>query len=168
MTTNGLRMHVMTLVLSAALIGCSTTNPRVTTRFNAEASLRGELPWNPLQGTVVATWVDSRNSTTSTLYGNDAAFRYARSAVGGSYPMGAVLAVVTWKQQEDERWFGAKIPAAIESVEFVNVGGSAGGAVKYIYTQYIGTPLLQTQAGSEETRSSRAAWILAQRAAEMP
>lgn len=42
MTTNGLRMHVMTLVLSAALIGCSTTNPRVTTRFNAEASLRGD------------------------------------------------------------------------------------------------------------------------------
>jgi|SRR5271167_1418535 len=35
------------------------------------------------------------------------------------------LSLVTWKQQEDRRWFGAKIPAASKSVELVAVGTAA-------------------------------------------
>ncbi|MGA7237229.1 MAG: hypothetical protein WBY44_16205 [Bryobacteraceae bacterium] len=37
------------------------------------------------------------------------------------YPIGAVLALVTWTKQEDDRWFGARIPAEVKSVEFVGV-----------------------------------------------
>lgn len=35
------------------------------------------------------------------------------------------LSLVTWKQQEDRRWFGARIPAASKSVELVVAGTAA-------------------------------------------
>jgi cytochrome P460 len=41
-----------------------------------------------------------------------------------AYTPGSVLALVTWMQREDPHWFGARIPAAPQSVEFVQAGAA--------------------------------------------
>ncbi len=54
----------------------------------------------------------------STLYGNPLALKSALSG-SGEHQVGEVFALVTWKQQPDEHWFGAKIPGDLQSVEVV-------------------------------------------------
>jgi len=56
-------------------------------------------------------------------------------------PNGSALSLVTWTQQEDSRWFGAKIPAPVKSVEFVFVSTAADGRPSYSYRKFEGTPL---------------------------
>ncbi len=155
-------VSVIAVGLLLSLNGCSRENPRVTTRRNQAASLAGDLSFNPLQGGVITSWLDKRNSTMSTLFGNDAAVRYARANGGRDFPAGSIISLVTWKQQEDERWFGGKIPAAAQSVEIVAVGMPPS---LYSYRKYEGTPLqLVTQAPA----AGRAVYLLSQRAAVMP
>ena len=92
----------------------------------------------------------------TTLYGDDVAVNYARSHADGAYPAGAKLGAVTWKQQEDVRWFGGRIPAQVASVEIVVAGG--------LYAKYEGSPL----AAAPGSDSQRAQFLLQQRAAVMP
>jgi len=56
------------------------------------------------------------------------------------YPEGAVLALVTWAQREDPHWFGARIPAAPQSVEFVQAAVAGKPAV---YLRFAGAQLLE-------------------------
>jgi hypothetical protein len=97
--------------------GCAKENPRALTTVDLEASLMGPLPWDPMQGKVITTWMDSGSETMSTLYGNDAAIDHARKS-REQCAAGVIVSLVTWKQREDPRWFGAKIPGKVQSVEF--------------------------------------------------
>jgi hypothetical protein len=54
----------------------------------------------------------------------------AGAANATAYPAGAVLALVTWAQRDDPHWFGARIPDAPQSVEFVKIP-VAGQTVAY-------------------------------------
>src|ERR1700691_1015964 len=106
-------------------------------------------------------YVDPRTHTTATLYGNDAAMQtvQARRAppIGGpsgpTYPAGAVLALVTWVERDDPHWFGARLPAAPESVEFVKV---AGPGLRSKYRVFAGLGLSENRptpsASAERTR----------------
>lgn len=154
------------LVLSA--FGCSKENPRVVTRLNDSASLPGELPSNPLKGKVITSWIDKKNATMSTLFGNDVAVQYARNNPQHDYPAGSALSVVTWSEQEDPRWFGGNIPQAPKSVEFVTVGMTPDHHRTYSYLQYEGSPLKKISAQDGPTPNDRVAYLLAQRAAVMP
>jgi hypothetical protein len=152
-------------VLSAGLAGCSdNTNPRVVTRLNQDAALVGELPSNPLQGKVITSWVDRKESTMSTLFGNDVAWQYARTNAEIAYPAGSVLSAVTWGQQEDPRWFGGNIPQRAKVVEFVTVTSPG----TYLYQRFEGTPLKKVASAEGHDPKDRAAYLLAQRAAVMP
>jgi hypothetical protein len=139
-------------------------NPRVETKLNQDAALAGDLPSNPLKGRVITSWINKRDATMSTLYGNDVAVQYARTSAEMQYPAGAVLSVVTWSQQEDPRWFGAKIPQRAKAVEFVTVTGPGA----YSYERYEGTPLKKVASGEGVDSKERADYLLAQRAAVMP
>jgi len=156
------------VVLSLNILGCTGGNPRTSARTNQNASLVGQLPANPLQWKVITSMADRTGSTMSTLYGNDVAVGYARAHPQHDYPPGSVLSLVTWTEQEDPRWFGARIPGAVNSVEFVTVGAPENGRPSYSYEKYEGTPL--KKASSEESASSneRAEDLLSQRAAVMP
>lgn len=156
------------VVLALGVAGCSHENPRVTTRFNQQATLEGELPFSPLQEKVITSWVDTKNAQMATLYGNDLAVQYARSHAGGNYPVGSVLSLVTWHQQEDERWFGGRIPAAPKSVEYVVVGSSADHTATYSYQDYEGQPLKKIAAEEGTTASDREQFLLSQRASVLP
>ena len=63
---------------------------------------------HPLTGKIITSFVNTRDGTMSTLYGNDIAVKSARA--GQVYPVGAVVSLVTWSQRDDPHWFGGRIP----------------------------------------------------------
>jgi hypothetical protein len=168
MTVRGRGILLGGLVLSLSLIGCASEEPKVSAEFNQGASLAGQLPANPLQWKVVTSSIDRAGSTMSTLYGNDIAVDYARTSSLHDYPIGAELFMVMWTQIEDARWFGARIPAQVKSVEFVTVESAPDGTRSFAYQEYAGTPLKMLSTQQSLTPSARAAYLLSQRAAVMP
>src|SRR5208282_139478 len=82
-------IHLLALVLSATLLGCSSAEPELSAVLNQSASLVGELPANPLKWRVISSVIDPASSTMSTLYGNDLAVGHARSNAAHDYPAGA-------------------------------------------------------------------------------
>ena len=135
----------------------------MATRLNEDAALVGDLPSNPLKEKVITSWFDRKIGTMSTLYGNDAAIQHARNAATADYPDGSVLSLVTWKEQEDPRWFGGKIPQKPTSVEIVTVHGTPD---HYVYQRFESSPLKKVDERSAPY--DRAAYLLNQRAAVMP
>jgi hypothetical protein len=156
------------LALSLSLLGCAADEPKISAVFNQSASLAGQLRANPLQWKVITSSIDRAGSTMSTLYGNDLAVEYARTSSPHDYPVGAELSLVTWTQTEDARWFGARIPAQVMSVEFVTVESEPGGKRSFSYREFTGTPLKMSSTQQSLTPSERSAYLLSQRAAVMP
>ncbi len=132
------------------------------------AAVREDLPRNPLQWKVITSLVDKQASTMSTLYGNDAAVRYARCNSQQNYPAGSVLSLVTWAQRDDEHWFGAKIPGQVKSVELLTVDAGPNGVRSYSYESYQGSPLEKAVSSVGPSHGSRAAYLLSLRAAVTP
>ena len=116
--------YVYTLPITEAPITPATPNHDEVVNHDA-AALPPDLPYQPLGWGAITMLVGPTAHTMATLYGNDAAMQ-AR----GAYPAGAVLALVTWVQRDDPHWFGARIPAAAQSVEFVKVA-AAGQSNSY-------------------------------------
>ncbi len=114
--------YVYTLPITAAHVD---HNEEVN---NRAAALPASLPYDPLEWNAITMYVDPKNQTTATLYGNDIAMQavHARSAndVSPAYQAGSVLSLVTWAQRDDPHWFGARIADAPQSVEFIKVAAS--------------------------------------------
>jgi hypothetical protein len=130
--------YVYTLPVTAAKIsGEEVVN-------NPAAALPASLPYQPLAWNAISMYVDSKTKTTATLYGNDIAMQavQARGAadIVPVYPAGAVLALVTWAQRGDPHWFGARIPEAPQSVEFVQVAAVGQTST---YRRFAGTALTE-------------------------
>lgn len=151
-----------------SVIGCSNPYPPVVAELNKSAALTANLPSNPMQDKVITSWIDRRDATMSTLYGNDIAVQYSRTSQQQDYPSGTTLSLVTWTQQEDPRWFGARIPAKVKSVEYVMVKTGPDQRTSYTYESYAGTPLRKTGGQQGPTPTPRAAYLLSQRAVVMP
>jgi hypothetical protein len=130
-------------------------------------SLSGNLPANPLAWRIITSEIDRTSGTMSTLYGNDDAVIYARTHTQSNYPAGSVLAFVTWTQKPDERWFGANIPSAAKSIEFVTVK-STGGIPAFVYERYEGLPLKKVSSQEGATSNERIGYLLSRRAAVLP
>lgn len=160
--------YLLGAVLTLSVLGCSNRNPSLVPARNTNAELTGDLPFNPLQDRVITSWINREDSTMSTLYGNDIAVQYARTNDQHSYPAGSILSVITWNQQEDPRWFGARIPAKVKSVEYITVKAASDQKPSYSYQDYEGAPLKKTLALDGPTPNDRALWLLSQRAAVMP
>jgi hypothetical protein len=156
----------LALILSFA--GCANQPPTVVAERNHSAALQGNLPANPLAWKIITSAVDQSKQTMETLYGNEAAISYARTHAEAQYPVGSVLSLVTWKQAEDPRWFGAKIPHAVQSVEFVTVETGADGKPAYFYEEYQGVPLLKALELRSSAPAERAQYLLSQRASVLP
>jgi hypothetical protein len=161
------------LGISTVLSGCPSNDrvaPIVAT-VNETASLSAAqssaLPANPLKWRVITASIDPQNSTMSTLYGNDIAIRYARSNTKHDYPPGSQVALVTWTRRDDPRYFGAKIPDHLKSVEFVTVT-ELPGETNFAYEKYEGAPLAKTASDEAAEPSPSAQALLNQRAAVLP
>jgi hypothetical protein len=151
--------------LTIAFTGCQSTRPEPAS-INQQAALTGALPYNPLAWRIVTTWTNPSKATTSTLYGNDIAVDHARSSSDHTYPAGAVLALVTWSQRDDPHWFGARIPAAPQSVEFVTMSSTQGQSPTY--QRFQGSPLAPVNTADVSANTQRVEYVLSQRAAVMP
>ena len=114
---------------------------------NRAAALPASLPYQPLGWSAVTMYVDPRQHTTAMLYGNDAAMQAVHTHAE-QYPAGAVLALVTWAQRDDPHWFGARIPDAPLSVEFVQVASAGQPGV---YRRFAGTGLSEEHAAESDT-----------------
>jgi hypothetical protein len=129
---------------------------------NNAAALPANLPYQPLSWSAITMYVDPKNRTMATLYGNDAAMRAALTRQAA--PAGAVLALVTWVQRDDPHWFGARIPGAPQSVEFVQVG-AAGQTTSY--RRFAGTGLIEDY-GAASAAPQRTSFVLGLAPASLP
>jgi hypothetical protein len=153
--------YVYTLPISEAKV----SRPEIVN--NAAASLPKSLPYQPLGWAAITMYVNPKNHTTATLYGNEAAMSAVKAVVGAKsakYPVGAVVALVTWVQRDDPHWFGARIPNLPESVEFVRVMGDAS---QDQYRRFAGNGLLENR-GSQDVTTQRTAFILGLVPAQLP
>lgn len=152
------RMIGCALLLSV-LCGCNGKRLADDDLYNVQAGLAAGLPYPVLEWRAITTVVDRGSEagagTTATLFGNDAAVEAARAVT--SYPEGAVLGLVTWREREDPHWFGARIPGAVVSVEFVVVGATT------VCRRFEGTPLREVAGGGAarvaEIEGMKAAWM---------
>jgi Cytochrome P460 len=164
---------VIALIASAVFSGCSSparVAPIIAT-VNENGSLSpaaaNALPANPLKWIVITSSIDPQASTMSTLYGNDIAVRYARSNTKHDYPAGSQIALVTWTRRDDPRYFGAKIPDHLKSIEFVTVT-ELPGETNFAYEKFEGTPLAKTASDESAKPSPSAQSLLQLRAAVLP
>jgi hypothetical protein len=149
------------------LTGCTSAVSHVVTELDEEAALVGDLPMDPLQWGVITVGANPEESTMSTLFGNDIAVQYSRKESAGNYPPGSVLSFVTWQRQEDGRWFGARMPARVKSVEFVEFASSEEGRAAVRYRLYGGSPLKEAESPKDRT-DARVKQLVSLRAAVMP
>ena len=161
------RFYYLIAPLLLVLVGCANRGSEEEAASNQRAMLNGELETNPLEWGVITCGADPNESTMSTVFGNEMAIQYSRRYVEGNYPAGSILSLVTWSQQDDTRWFGARMPSETKSIEFVTIGTSQNGQRSYRYQRYEGSPLKDV-AVVERQASLRIAYVLSQRAAVMP
>jgi hypothetical protein len=143
---------------AAECVGCHTPLRKSDYVFTEPVKAPVGDP-NPLQWRVITSAVNPQDSTMSTLFGNDSAVEYARTHSQHDYPAGSTLALVTWTEREDPRWFGAKIPGAVKSIELVKVSLDA---------QHRPVVSYQDVGKNVPAQQGRASYLLSQRAAVMP
>lgn len=100
--------------------GDNSSNTELT---NTKASLPASFKFSAAGLKVITTFINKKQSTMSTLYGNPLALKTA--VAGTNTVAGEVLALVTWKQQADVHWFGANIPGDLQSVEMIKTAPAA-------------------------------------------
>lgn len=156
-------IYALMIVITLFGFGCSghVDNAQLV---NREASLPSSFQFEAKGLTkVISSSINRKKGTMSTLYGNDQAFQYAHTHADSSYPNGAVLALVTWKQQEDAHWFGANIPGALQSIELVKINGTNAS-----YEQFTGTALAPATNTDTGLITKRTRYILDEKPAVTP
>ncbi len=132
-------------VVSLFFVGC-VSKPSLGLNEDASVQVTDELPENPLLLHAITSSIRPKDSTMSTLYGNDAAFVYAGSHIDSHYTEGSVLYEVTWRQQPDEQWTGGNIPERILCITRIEIVANG----RPIYAIYKGTPLKKMNGLPEE------------------
>lgn len=144
------------------LVACSDHKP--IELYNTKAALPSSPKYNLDGLKVITSFVNKTKGTASTLYGNDLALK---AAIEGNKIIAAkeVFTLVTWKQQDDDHWFGAKIPSDVESVEVIKTA-SSGNNVAVNYEQLNGKALdLKTDTSGQ---AERIKYILGQKPSVLP
>lgn len=100
------------------LSACDGNKVKNAGELNTKASLPASLNFTSLGYEVITSSINKKLGTMSTLYGNKLALT---TAIAGTNDVkaGEEFALITWKQQNDDRWFGAKIPGDLQSVETI-------------------------------------------------
>jgi hypothetical protein len=150
--------------LSVVFSSCAGPSPRADL-INTKASLPSSFNFSKLGLNVMSTFINKKRGTMSTLYGNPMALNASRAG-GDKLYGGEVFALITWQQQEDVNWFGAKIPGQLQSVEMVNIAGEDEERIRINYALYKGREL--TRDPDTLNRRERINYILNQKPSVMP
>jgi len=143
---NDLKPYGKNLTFSQECVNCHQPMKNNDFVFNKplEDNERPDKVVNGAGKEMIASFIDNKKHTHTVLYGNDIAVQHARSGDATPYPTGAVLTLATWSQQDDAHWFGAKIPAQLQTVEVVKTG------TENTYAQYKG-PVWSQQSTTADT-----------------
>jgi hypothetical protein len=153
-------LHAIIIALTVILSGCNGNN-KDNINEKASVSALDELPENPLFLSPITFSINPKKASMSTLYGNKTAFQHAITKADSSYPNGAVLYEVTWRQKADSLWYGANIPDQIISVEKVQFTANSVPE----YELYCGHPLKKVPSRNQSTRIT---FMISQRMAVNP
>ena len=158
MRSSYILLSLFLLLLSA----CSA--PVDPTGINKEASFPAAFNLSEMGLKVINSSLHPKTETMCTLYGNDVAL----NAFKGNENLlpGEVIALVTWKQKEDVHWFGAKIPAALQSVEMVKTIAGQPNTMETSYECFEGSKLIRQK--DTAGNANRIQYILAQKPSVMP
>lgn len=147
----------------ALLIACKpATNPAAL--INHKASLPQNFKLSNLHQKVITTFINNRQHITGVLYGNAQACTAATAGKLMETP-GESFTLVTWHQQDDEHWFGARIPGNLISAETLTLTQAADGR-RYSYQKYLGKKL--TKLADTADNAARIKFIVQQRASVTP
>lgn len=159
-------MHATTIALVGLLALSACNQPQVPAgQLNEAASLPTSFDFNKLGLRVLSSSVNHRQATMATLYGNDLARQAALGGTGAAQP-GEVLALVTWRQQADPNWFGARIPGKLQSLELLRTALGSTDRPAVTYHCFTGKNL--TLRADTLHQQERIAYLLAQKPAVMP
>ena len=142
------KIIVFISILSTLFLSCQDQKETGDLR-NTEAAIPAKFNFDQMGLRVLASFVSKSRGTMSTLYGN--------RTIGTD----TVRVLVTWKQQADPRWFGARIPAALQSIEVVKQAAPVDA-----YEIYQGRSL--TPANGKVNSMSRINYILSLKPSVMP
>jgi hypothetical protein len=141
--------HLLLLSIIALLLfsACNNNQPDKAALYNESALLPDTLLQNISDWKVISTVYNRNHKTMSALYSRDSA-----------------LCLVTWRQQDDQHWFGGRIPGNTESVEWVQFHTPNR---KPSYALYKGNPLQKDVADTATVRE-RVDYIVSRKALVMP
>jgi hypothetical protein len=159
-------MKATSIILAGLLALSACSQHKVPAgQLNEAASLPPSFDFSKLGLRVLSTFVNRRQATTATLYGNDLARQAALGGTGAAQP-GEVLALLTWRQQADPNWFGARIPGALQSLELLRTNPGDAGHPAVTYQCFRGKAL--TLQADTLHQQERIAYLLAQKPAVLP
>lgn len=145
------KLILVVFVTNFLLSACNNNTDKIQ-QINERASLPASFKFSDLGLKVMASFINKKNGTTSVLYANNMALIQATSG-DSTCVVGEVMALVTWKQKADDRWFGAQVPGNLQSVELVNTTTDGKMGLSTNYKKYIGEHLLtDTAAKNSEER----------------
>lgn len=133
-------IHLLWTGLALLLISCSNSTAS-TDLVNQEASLPASFDFNKLGLKVITSSINNKKQTMSTLYGNELAMKSAAEGRTKAIQPGEIMVLITWKQQEDDRWFGANIPGNLHSLELIKTVPVKGGKASVNYQLFDGDKL---------------------------
>ncbi|MCF0075573.1 hypothetical protein LZD49_34185 [Dyadobacter sp. CY261] len=153
------------LMLALGLIsitGCNkATDPDQL--INKPASIPDSLGLSDMQGQVVSSFINKKTQTMGVLYASGPALKSAD--IIAMDKKGKTLTLVTWRQQDDPHWFGARIPADLLSVERIMLSDSESAA-ELQYQKLAGSNL--TGVADTTGRSKRIGFILSLKPSVIP
>ncbi|TDO23288.1 hypothetical protein [Pedobacter duraquae] len=136
-----MKTNMQLLLLPAILLMLSCrTKPDSDQSLNIKAAVPKAFSWNPEGFRVINTAFNRKAHTTSTLYG-----KYL--------PGKETRILLTWQQEEDSHWLGARIPGKFLSAERLEIQKPASGVTDTSYFRFQeGNSAVYKSAGTDKER----------------
>lgn len=158
-----IKFSIIYYILTGIVTVSCTTQTDSTINMESSILQLGDLPENPLLLTPLSTGIQPKNSSMFTVYGNYEAVQYYKQVPNSTNFANAAIYKVTWKQKEDEVWFGGNIPAQIKSVERVTFNKEQWP----VYELYTGVSMKKVMIEKQKS-IKRANEIMTQKIAVLP
>jgi len=154
------------VIFTLVVTSCTAPNTNHAGEINAKASHPADFKFQQKGLKVITSSINKRANTTSVLYGNAVAQKFAKQ-LNPTDSTGVVMTLVTWNQEDDDRWFGARIPGNLLCVETVTITGTANKPLKS-FGLYSGASLTKQTVTDALESDPRITFILSQKASMLP
>lgn len=123
------------ILCSLAFVVLLTSCRQYNENRNEEASLPQSFDFENLDLITINSIINPSKKLTSTLFGNKEALQQLKLPAG-AINKEKVLVLITWKQHDDPRWFGAKTPSDLRMIEVVKAESGFADEDEISYEKY--------------------------------